>query len=185
MGTAVTSRCLREYCSGYLRSSSQADAVHIGVAREHPGLQHPAAVHRIAGAQGRIDGIRILDCPRRQRLYATPLSQRSARSAAPATTDRIASPHGTITYPPQPAPERMWRPAALTLPLQPPSRIAPAMGWSRRLWHAFLGCAGPATGSQPPLRRGRSRSACVVNARLQQTGKGAVRRAPPCVVSCV
>ena len=27
---ALTSRCLREYCSGYLRSSSQGDAVHVG-----------------------------------------------------------------------------------------------------------------------------------------------------------
>ena len=27
---ALTSRCLREYCSGYLRSNSQADAVHVG-----------------------------------------------------------------------------------------------------------------------------------------------------------
>ena len=27
---ALTSRCLREYCSGYFRSSSQADAVHVG-----------------------------------------------------------------------------------------------------------------------------------------------------------
>ena len=35
------------------------------------------------------------------------------------------------------------------------------------------------------LRRGRSRSACIVNGRLRYTGEGAVRRAPPCVVSHV
>ena len=32
---------------------------------------------------------------------------------------------------------------------------------------------------------GRSRSACVVNGRLRYTGEGAVKRAPPCVVSHV
>ena len=36
-------------------------------------------------------------------LYATPLSQRSRRSRASTTADRIASPHGNITHPPQPA----------------------------------------------------------------------------------
>ena len=45
--------------------------------------------------------------------------------------------------------------------------------------------AGPATGSRPPSRRGCNRSACVVNGRLRYTDKGAVRRAPPCVVSRV
>ena len=45
--------------------------------------------------------------------------------------------------------------------------------------------AGPATGSHPPSRRGRSRSACVVNGRLRHMGEGAVRRAPSCVVSRV
>ena len=34
-------------------------------------------------------------------------------------------------------------------------------------------------------RRERSRPACVVNGRLRHMGKGAVRRAPPCVVSRV
>ena len=48
-----------------------------------------------------------------------------------------------------------------------------------------LRAAGASTGSRPPLRRGRSRSACVVNARLRQAGEDAVRRAPPCVVSHV
>ena len=32
------------------------------------------------------------------------------------------------------------------------------------------------------MRRGRSRSACVVNGRLRHTVEGASRRAPPCVV---
>ena len=36
-----------------------------------------------------------------------------------------------------------------------------------------------------PSRRGRRRSACVVNGRLRQTGDGACRRPPPCVVSRV
>ena len=36
-----------------------------------------------------------------------------------------------------------------------------------------------------PLRRGRSRSACVVNGRLRHTGESAVRRAPQCIVSRV
>ena len=40
--------------------------------------------------------------------------------------------------------------------------------------------AGTATGSRPPSRHGRRRSACVVNGRLRQTGEGAVRPAPPC-----
>ena len=31
---------------------------------------------------------------------------------------------------------------------------------------------GPATGSRPPWRRGRSRSACVVNGRLRHAGMG-------------
>ena len=35
------------------------------------------------------------------------------------------------------------------------------------------------------MRRGRSRSACVVNGRLRYEGKDAVRPAPPCVVSRV
>ena len=43
----------------------------------------------------------------------------------------------------------------------------------------------PPTRSCPPSRRRRSRSACVVNGRLRQTDKSAVRRAPPCVVSRV
>ena len=38
---------------------------------------------------------------------------------------------------------------------------------------------------RPLLRRGRSRSVCVVNGRLRHMGKGAVRQAPPCVVSHV
>ena len=42
-----------------------------------------------------------------------------------------------------------------------------------------------ASTSRPPLRRGRSRSACVVNGRLRHTSVGTVRRAPPCVVSRV
>ena len=45
--------------------------------------------------------------------------------------------------------------------------------------------AGPAAGSRSPSRRGRSRSACIANGRLRHTGKDAVRRAPPCVVSRV
>ena len=45
--------------------------------------------------------------------------------------------------------------------------------------------AGPATGSRPPLRRERSRSARVVNGRLRHTGEDPFRRAPPCVVSRV
>ena len=40
--------------------------------------------------------------------------------------------------------------------------------------------AGTATGSRLPSSRGRSRSACIVNGRLRQTGEGAVRPAPPC-----
>ena len=32
--------------------------------------------------------------------------------------------------------------------------------------------AGPATATRPPSRRGRSRSACVVNGRLRQAGEG-------------
>ena len=54
-----------------------------------------------------------------------------------------------------------------------------------RLGTASAPPALPATGSRLPSRRGRSRSACVVNGRLGQTGEGAVRRAPPCVVSRV
>ena len=38
--------------------------------------------------------------------------------------------------------------------------------------------AGPATGSRPPLRRGRSLSACVVNGCLRHTVEGAGRHAP-------
>ena len=45
--------------------------------------------------------------------------------------------------------------------------------------------AGPATGSRPLLRRGRSRSGCVVNGRLRHAGKNTSRRAPPCVISRV
>ena len=46
--------------------------------------------------------------------------------------------------------------------------------------------AGPATGSRPPLRRGRSRSACVVNGRLRHTGKDPVQPAPPlCRIPCL
>ena len=48
-----------------------------------------------------------------------------------------------------------------------------------------LRAAGPATGNRPPLRRGRSRSAYVVNGRLRHAGEGAVRSAPPCVVDRV
>ena len=43
----------------------------------------------------------------------------------------------------------------------------------------------PATGSRLPSRRGRSRSACVVNGRLRHEGEGAFRLAPPYVVSGV
>ena len=46
-----------------------------------------------------------------------------------------------------------------------------------RLRPAARRAAGPATGSRLPSRRGRSRSACVVNGRLRQAGAGAVRRA--------
>ena len=45
--------------------------------------------------------------------------------------------------------------------------------------------AGPAAGSRPPSRRGRSRSACIANGRLRHTGKDPVQHAPPCVVSRV
>ena len=38
--------------------------------------------------------------------------------------------------------------------------------------------AAPATGSRLLSRRGRSRSACVVNGRLRYDGEGAVRQAP-------
>ena len=58
-------------------------------------------------------------------------------------------------------------------------------GRRRRPRPAARRAAGPATGSRPPLRRGRSRSACVVNGRLRHTVADAVRRAPPCVVSRV
>ena len=44
---------------------------------------------------------------------------------------------------------------------------------------------GPATGSRLLSRRGRSRSACVVNGRLRHDGNGTVQPAPPCVVSRV
>ena len=42
--------------------------------------------------------------------------------------------------------------------------------------------AGPATGSRPPSRRGRSRAACIANARLGHEGEGVFRRALPCVL---
>ena len=60
-------------------------------------------------------------------------------------------------------------------------------GWPRRRCPRPAGCRAvdPATGNRPSSRRGRSRSTCVVNGRLRQTGKDAVRRAPSCVVSRV
>ena len=50
---------------------------------------------------------------------------------------------------------------------------------------AHVKTALPTASTSPGARRGRSRSACVVNGRLRHTGKGAVRPAPPCVVSRV
>ena len=52
-------------------------------------------------------------------------------------------------------------------------------GWPRS---AARRTARPATGSRRLSRRGRRRSACVVNGRLGQKGEGAVRPAPPCVL---
>ena len=55
----------------------------------------------------------------------------------------------------------------------------------RRPRPAARRATGPATGSRPPVRRERRRSACVVNGRLRHTVEGAVRRAPPRAVSRV
>ena len=59
---------------------------------------------------------------------------------------------------------------------------------ARWLWDTFLAILsfGWNALAAPRLRgRGRSRSACVVNGRLRHAGEGAVRPAPPCVVSRV
>ena len=56
---------------------------------------------------------------------------------------------------------------------------SPAPGAVRR--PAVRRAAGPAAGSRPPSRRGRSRSACIANGRLRYTGKDPVRTAPRCV----
>ena len=58
-------------------------------------------------------------------------------------------------------------------------------GRRRRQRPAARRATGPATGSRPPLRRERRRSACVVNGRLRHNDEGAFRPAPPCVVSRV
>ena len=50
---------------------------------------------------------------------------------------------------------------------------------------AHVKTALPTASTSPGARRGRSRSACVVNGRLRHTGHGALRRAPRCVVSSV
>ena len=47
---------------------------------------------------------------------------------------------------------------------------SPARGAVRR--PAVRRAAGPAAGSRPPSRRGRSRSACIANGRLRYTGDG-------------
>ena len=65
------------------------------------------------------------------------------------------------------------------------SRRRGRRGRRRRPRPAVRRVVGPATGSRPPSRRERSRSAGVVNGRLRQTDKGTFRRAPPCVVSRV
>ena len=54
-------------------------------------------------------------------------------------------------------------------------------GQRRRSQPAARRAAGPATGSRLLSRRGRSRSACVVNGRLRHTRESALRRAPPCI----
>ena len=51
------------------------DGINIGVAGEQPGLQQSAAMHRIPGAQGRIDGIGILGRAGRQRVVTCPALQ--------------------------------------------------------------------------------------------------------------
>ena len=66
----------------------------------------------------------------------------------------------------------------------------PAVARSRRIWEEYLNRYGArphvvrdVAGSRPPWRRGRRRSACVVDGRLRQTGEGTVKRAPPRVLS--
>ena len=67
------------------------DGAHIGVAREHPGPEQPAAVHRSPVAQGRINGIGILDRPRRERVVG--------HSAAPALgQDHRAGDRGSYRF---------------------------------------------------------------------------------------
>ena len=65
------------------------------------------------------------------------------------------------------------------------SRRRGRRGRRRRPRPAVRCVVGPATGSRPPSRRDRRRSACVVNARLLHTVTGASDGAPPCVVSRV
>ena len=65
---------------------------------------------------------------------------------------------------------------------RPAARFSVAGGLRRP---AARRAAGPATGSRPPSRRGRSQSACIANGRFRHTGKSAVQYAPPCVVSSV
>ncbi len=51
------------------------DGSDIAMAREQPGLQQSAAMHRIPGAQGGIDGIGILGRAGRQRVVTHPALQ--------------------------------------------------------------------------------------------------------------
>ena len=51
------------------------DRIDIGVAREQPGLQQSASMHRIPGAQGRIDRIGVLGRTGRQRVVTHPALQ--------------------------------------------------------------------------------------------------------------
>ena len=117
------------------------------------------------------------------------------------------SAHMCSTLPPRPATRMLARPARISLSAcranRSPRRSAVRGSGTRhtrsldkdaagnqtrsapRPRPAGRRAAGPATGSRLPLRRGRSRSACVVNGRLRHTGKDAVQPAPPCVVSRV
>ena len=48
------------------------DGIDIAVARDEPRVEQPAAMHRVPGTQGRIDGIGVLRRARRQRVVTHP-----------------------------------------------------------------------------------------------------------------